>query len=321
LWKNEGRFDSWRKSLKGDKTMHNGKLRILAGLLIALAFTGCGGREIPGASPAFQASGQAPVTPVVHSTTTPVLLTTATETTLVTERKAPLLVPAGLAVEEYALSGPPSFEPLSFTPLQGSMAGILARRSAWRSAAFPDNSFYDEMRFSMRADLGAHELIATQDYDPTGSDGWGIVKLNGEEIYRVNIGPGSPVTALRGLWVYDDHWVLETVHATLHEENNIVDTQAIGQISQDGELLNTRYGYDEMFGFQLMAGRPFYFFRQNGKLGFSYDGQVVAAGYDEIPHYHCCSSGALNPVRAMNMVAFFAQRENAWYYVEIGVYE
>jgi|GEM_PF-670931 len=267
------------------------------------------------------------------STPTPTPQPTATQASLPTQRETPLPLPASLILEEYALLDPPGFEPLTFHPVQGSQKGILAKRYSERGAKFRDNSFSDDMYFSMRAKLGGSDLVARQIYDETGSDGWVAVARDGEEIYRIGIGPGSPVTALRGLWVYDDHWVLETARITRRQETQIQDgntidvayTDAVGQISQDGELLNERlngiYGYEEMFGFQFIAGRPFYFFKQDGKIGFTYDGQVVMAGYDDIPHYLCCSPGELNPVVAKNMVAFFAQRDQVWYYVEIGVYE
>ena len=249
------------------------------------------------------------------------LTPTPTEVALPTLRDTPLQLPSGLTVEEYALEDRPSFEPLSFSPIQGSQAGVRARRELERRQSFPYNSFFAHMHFSGRASLDGAELVAYEDYNRGGSDGWVIVERNGEQIYQVSTGPGSPLTSLQGLWVYDDHWVLETALITSRLEGNMVYTDATGRISQDGKLLNDLYDYEEMFGFQLMAGRPFYFFKQDGKIGFSYDGQAVEAGYDEIPHYDCCSAAGLNPVRAQNMVAFFAQRDSIWYYVEIGVYD
>lgn len=250
-----------------------------------------------------------------------VLTPTPTEVALPTLRKVPLQLPTGLTVEEYALEDRPSFEPLYFSPIQGSQAGVLAKRELERRQSFSDNSFFDHMHFSRRASLHGVELVAYEDYNQGGSDGWVTVERNGEEIYQISTGPGSPLTSLQGLWVYDDHWILETALITRRQEENTVYTNATGRISQDGELLNDLYDYEEMFGFQLMAGRPFYFFKQDGKIGFSYDGQAMEAGYDEIPHYGCCSAAGLNPVRAQNMVAFFAQRDRIWYYVEVGVYE
>lgn len=93
-----------------------------------------------------------------------------------------------------------------------------------------------------------------------------------------------------------------------------------GQIIEDGESLNERYGYDETFGFQLLHGTPFYFFKKGSAIGAVYDRQEVQLGYNEVPHDGCCSPGELNPISAENMLAFFAQRDGRWYYVEIGVF-
>jgi hypothetical protein len=224
-------------------------------------------------------------------------------------------------VEEYVLVDGPRTEPRSFTPVEGTAAGIFRKHANSERETFPDHSFFNEGHFSMRIQLGAAELIASENYSQNGSEGWVSLEQDGLEIYRIETGPASPINALRGLWVYNGNWVLETAKISLRHEDNVVYTDAFGQISQNGELLNTRYEYDEVFGFQTLAGRPFYFFKQDGQIGFSYDGQSVMAGYDAIPHYGCCSAGELNPHRYTNMVAFFAHMDGRWYYVEIGVYE
>ncbi|OGO36474.1 MAG: hypothetical protein A2W35_13020 [Chloroflexi bacterium RBG_16_57_11] len=248
---------------------------------------------------------------------------TVTEVCLPTRREKPLSLLSRLTLDEYALVNPPVFEPLTFLPIQGSQACILAKLNDERLKTYPDNSFFDGKDYAMRTQLGADELVARQQYNETGSAGWVTLLRNGEEIYRVSTGPGGPlpIPALLGLWAYDDHWVLETAQIIQRQEGDLMIKEPVGQISQDGKLLNDLYGYEELFGFQLMAGEPFYFFTQDGMIGFAYGGQVVMAGYDEIPYYGCCSSGALNPISAENMIAFFAKRDKVWYYVEIGVYE
>ena len=65
----------------------------------------------------------------------------------------------------------------------------------------------------------------------------------------------------------------------------------------------------------------FYFFEKDGQIGISFDDEILMLGFEEILHYGCCSAGMLNPIQAQNMVAFFAQREGTWYYVEIGVFK
>ncbi len=71
-----------------------------------------------------------------------------------------------------------------------------------------------------------------------------------------------------------------------------------------------------------MGGKPFYFFKKQGALGtprygISYAGQEADLGYTNILHYQCCSGSVLNPWSAAKIVAFFAQQDGNWYYVEI----
>jgi hypothetical protein len=108
---------------------------------------------------------------------------------------------------------------------------------------------------------------------------------------------------------------------TFNEEENMMYSDAIGQVVQNGVSLNETLASDEAFGYQLMNGKPFYFFERDGEIGFSFDGEETVLGFDSIPHYACCSAAELNPRHALNMVAFFAERDGRWYYVEIGVYD
>lgn len=233
---------------------------------------------------------------------------------------APLPVPTGLIVNEVALQGAPSTEPFGFTPVEGTMEEILARNETLRAESFPDNSSVTQQFTSMRRVLvGEKELVAREEFSQNGSEGWVSVLDGEQEIYRIATGPSSPVTPFRGFWSYADHWVLETALISLNEANDPAVKFKTGQIIQDGVLLNDLFGYTEMFGFQTLGGKLFFFFEKDGLLGYAYDGQVVEAGYTAIPHYECCSAGVLNPHSAQNLVAFFAQREGIWYYVEIGV--
>jgi hypothetical protein len=135
-------------------------------------------------------------------------------------------------------------------------------------------------------------------------------------------GDASPITSIQGLWTFSNHWILEIANVTQEiSSQNEISLDVQGQIIQDGEFLNDRYSYEEVFNFQMMKGKPFYFFKRDGQIGISYDNQEVQLGYTQIPHYQCCSAAELNPKRAQNMVAFFAQRDGKWYYVEIGVYK
>jgi hypothetical protein len=222
-------------------------------------------------------------------------------------------LPAGLTVEEHALASQPTLDPLDFKPLDGTMADISAVHAAQRAKTFPDNSLLVDGLFSMRTSIGSDTLTATVNYDASGEAGWVTVFRNEAEIYRIDVGMGSPITALRGLWTYNGHWVLETAYITPE--------RVVGKLTRDGDLLNDSQGYSDTFGFQLIHGRPFYFFRRDARLGLYYDNHEVLPGYDEIPRYGCCSEAEVNARQAENMVAFFARRDRTWYYVEVGVFD
>ncbi len=112
---------------------------------------------------------------------------------------------------------------------------------------------------------------------------------------------------LKGLYAWQDHWVLE------------VD----GEVFIDGENLNDVMDYAKIFGWHLVDGHPFYFFidKQDGRTGVSYNGTVLEQEYDQVIHYACCEPAAFNPGFSERMVWFFALRDGMWYYVEMGVYE
>ncbi len=221
--------------------------------------------------------------------------------------------PAGLFVKEYALVDKPTLDPLSFQPVQGSMAAVTAAHASDLAKTFPDKSISIDGRFGLRTTMGSDIYTATLDYDKACQAGWVTLYRNETEIYRIDVGVCSPITPLLGLWVYDGHWVLETADISVEE--------IIGHLTRDGELLNASQGYSDMFGFQLMHGRPFFFFGRDGHLGYNYDGHEVLAGYDEIPRYNCCSESELNARQAQDMVSFFARRDQTWYYVEIGAFD
>lgn len=229
----------------------------------------------------------------------------------------------GLTVDQYELKSAPNLEPLHFEPIQGSQDEIMSTHAAEMEEKFSDNSFFENFLFGRKAllddrDLVAQEVIAdSQDskYQKVSV----VVSLEKKKIYTIKAGDVSPTQALQGLWTYDDHWMLEIafVTAIVNSKDNSRSYNTIGQIVQDGELLNDKYGYQEAFGSQLLKGKPFYFFKKDGKIGISYDGQTNELGYDEVLHYGCCSAAEMNPQPAKDMVSFFAKENGTWYYVEI----
>ncbi|MDI7277320.1 MAG: DUF4232 domain-containing protein, partial [Anaerolineae bacterium] len=109
---------------------------------------------------------------------------------------------------------------------------------------------------------------------------------------------------VNGLWSWEGHWVLE----------------ANGRLIVDGQDMNQRLQYGEIFGYHLIRGKPFYFFSQGGRVGVSYAGEVLPQQYEKVIHYQCCSGAAYNPGGNDMMVWFFGLRDGKWHYVEMGIY-
>jgi hypothetical protein len=234
---------------------------------------------------------------------------------------------SGLTVDQYELKSAPEVDPLLFVPVQGSQDKILSTHAADRAIEIQDNSFFENFLFGRKAHLGNKDLIAQENFSNFPTDTPEkvsvVVSLNNTVIYTIKAGDASPIEALQGLWTYADHWIVEIASVTTeaNSTDNSISLNVTGQIMQDGEMLNEKYGYQETFGSQLIDGKPFYFFKKNGIIGISYDGQTTLLGYDDIPHYHCCSAAEMNPKQAKGMVSFFAQEGEIWYYVEIGSFK
>lgn len=83
----------------------------------------------------------------------------------------------------------------------------------------------------------------------------------------------------------------------------------------DGEILNESLGFQEIFLWRLINGKPAYFFRKDGRVGFSFDGRIYPLEYQHIAHYMCCGYSINNPSLYEDSAHFFAEREGVWYYV------
>jgi hypothetical protein len=131
-----------------------------------------------------------------------------------------------------------------------------------------------------------------------------VLKRNGAVVYTVT--PSGPWVEppVKALWAWGDQWVLE----------------AEGDVLVDGESLRAQLGYDELFDWRLIAGQPFFFFRQGEQIGLSYAGMVLPYTYEQVQHGLCCEAAMFNPVGNESMVWFYALRGGTWFYVEGGMY-
>jgi hypothetical protein len=211
-----------------------------------------------------------------------------------------------LVIETYELAVKPDPETLKFTSVDGRQ---FTAADFEVSTPFPSNQL-EGTPLRLTVTINGDILVAADDTQPGDVVGSILVTRNGEHIFRTETGELSPIEPLRGLWKYDDHWVLET-------NLFLSDKPFNGQIVVDAEALNERNGYEESFDFQTINGRPFYFFRRNGKVDAWFDGKEISLGYDDVPHYLCCGDSGLNPRARQGAVIFFGNKGDTWYFVRI----
>ena len=60
-----------------------------------------------------------------------------------------------------------------------------------------------------------------------------------------------------------------------------------------------------------------YFFEKAGKVNLSYDSEEILLDGAIVPHGNCCSGSELNPRQVGNLLIFFMNKNQQWYYVEI----
>ena len=215
-----------------------------------------------------------------------------------------------LTIEEHALASMGDLDLGDWMPVEGTRVDILAKHAAER-AVFTSEGVStliigpDTLR---AVEINEEKYVSVE------------ATRNDQQIFSTKAGVISPINNFRGLWAVDDQWIMEVAHV----EEDPTDPNAAfiiwGEIIQDGESLNQKFGYEEAFGFQLLDAKPFFFFKKDGQIGMSYDGVETPLNFTEVSHYLCCSAGSLNPRSAEKMVAFFAKRENVDFYVEIGVF-
>jgi len=100
---------------------------------------------------------------------------------------------------------------------------------------------------------------------------------------------------------WNDHWILE----------------ADSFVVQDGEILNKKFNYQEVFDWSLVKNKPTYFFRKGSRIGISYGGEILPIRYQDVAHGLCCGFASNNPYISDDAVRFFGKRDGIWYYVVV----
>jgi len=223
---------------------------------------------------------------------------------------------AGLTVEAYRLEDGswPDDEHIQSRPT-GSLPGwVLKRHESDRKNIIPyqiDSPLFEDKVLSAKTVI--QNSIATVE-----------VLLDDEVVLSVPVGDltfSAAMDVVYGVWTHGDHWYMEMTHISYVTEGNVTKAITLGEVFRSGESLSQLFGYDETFGFQILAGEPLFFFNKGGEIGLNYAGQEVMLGFDEVVYHNCCGFSLYNPTHYENMVAFFASHEGKRYYVEAGVFE
>lgn len=288
-------------------------------LILALVLCACGGQPATSqpqpsiSEPQPTASATYPPaspTPELSSSEVPATLSPAS---------------AALTMEEHALKRNTMVgEEVVSVPLDGDWEEIRAVHAEQREERFPREVYTgNSLQVGDKLIHWEYQYGTTPQPDGTVLQDIEIRIFENEDLLlTIPMGKAQPVSPVWGFWAVDDSWYLETVASSEKpkEDPNVIEIESVGDIYQDGESLNQREGYEESFGFQTIAGRPFYFYQRDGLLGYFFDGSEYPLGYEEIFHYGCCSGAAYNPQMAQRMVAFYGTKAGQLYYVELGVF-
>jgi hypothetical protein len=113
----------------------------------------------------------------------------------------------------------------------------------------------------------------------------------------------EPIHAVNRFNAWNGHWILA----------------ARDFLIQDGEFINEKLGFEEIFSWGLVAEKPVYLFRKGPRIGVSYDGKILPLQYQDVARYKCCGYASNNPDIDSKGIHFFAKRDGVWYYVVVKV--
>jgi hypothetical protein len=127
-----------------------------------------------------------------------------------------------------------------------------------------------------------------------------VLKSNQEVVFSFT--PyNEPVYSVSRFKAWNSHWILV----------------AGDFLIQDGEILNKKLGFEEVFNWSLVKDKPTYFFRKGSRVGISHDGQILPIRYDNVEHGLCCEPALDNPSMGNDSISFFGKRDGVWYYVVV----
>ena len=271
-------------------------------------------------TPASSATATSRPTATLTRTAVPTPTLTSTATPVATAALPPqpaFDLPQGLTLEEWELRSM-FIPPDPFAPVAASMESVLERHHAQRALVQPGLVDYNASEGGqLTAAMGSMFILARVEVVMTDAGYKEQLTVSVDDrIVLQNPPETRGVGMLDRLLVHDGHWYLEVTHARPVS----ADIELVSDVIRDGQSLSQALGYDEVFGIHLIADAPFFFYRRGEAYGLWYDGVAIPTDYSGISHHVCCAGGPTNPLRSQDMVAFFVQRGETWFYVELGAF-
>lgn len=299
-------------------------LVMAAGLVVACAapasVTPSPNRPGSTETPTSSATSTSRPTATLTRTAVPAPTLTSTATPVATAALPPhpaFELPQGLTIEQWELESP-YLPPDPFVPAAASLEAVLERHRDQRARVWPGLVDYNVSEGGqLIAATGGTFILARVEVLMTDA-GYKeqLTVAVDDRIVLQNPPETRGVGMLDRLLVHDGHWYLEVTHA----RPVAADIELVSDVIRDGQSLSRALGYDEVFGIHLIAHAPFYLYRRGEAYGLWYDGVEIPTDYSGISHNVCCAGGPTNPLRSEDMITFFAQRGDAWVYVELGAF-
>jgi hypothetical protein len=151
---------------------------------------------------------------------------------------------------------------------------------------------------------GARLITVEREFDQNSATERVVVMQDRQPIYTYTLAPSPVEEQVKTLAEWNGGWVLEV--------NGTLIVNGVNYNQKDFQA-------DEIFNWTILNGKPFFFFRRDGKFGAWYDGKELAVQYDEIIHGRCCEPGAFNVVNSPDALWFYARQDGLWYFVELTI--
>jgi hypothetical protein len=126
------------------------------------------------------------------------------------------------------------------------------------------------------------------------------VRQDDVPVYTYHMLPHAAVSPIFRLGEYEGKWALEVN----------------GMLIVNGQNMNAAWGYQEIFHWQKLNGKPFFFFVKDGKTGIRYGDQELPGLYDQVFHHYCCEPAQFNVAGNDSMVWYYALKGGVWYFGE-----